>query len=89
MALGATKRDVVRMILSESTRPVLLGLLFGFVGAAFTAWLLRAILFGVSALDPLSFIGVAVFFFAIAMLAAYVPARKATRVDPLVALRYE
>ena len=89
MALGATKREVVRMILNESTRPVLLGLLFGFIGAAVEAYLLRAILFGVSALDPTSFVGVSVFFFAVAMLAAYIPARRATRVDPMVALRYE
>ena len=89
MALGATKRDLVRMILSESTRPVLLGLLLGFIGATFAAYLMRAILFGVSILDPLSFVGVSIFFFAIAMLAAYIPSRKATRVDPMVALRYE
>jgi macrolide transport system ATP-binding/permease protein len=89
MALGATRRDVVRMILTENTRPVLVGLLFGFIGAAVAAYLLRAILFGVSVLDPTSFLGVSAFFFAVAMLAAYVPARRATRVDPMVALRYE
>jgi putative ABC transport system permease protein len=89
MALGATKRDVVRVILTENTRPVLVGLLFGFIGAAAAAYLLRAILFGVSALDPMSFLGVSVFFFAVAILAAYIPAWKATRVDPMVALRYE
>lgn len=89
MALGATKRDVVRMILTENTRPVLVGLLFGFIGAGVAAYFLRAILFGVSALDPISFLGVSAFFFAVAMLAAYLPARRATRVDPMVALRYE
>ena len=89
MALGATKRDVVTMILAENTRPVLVGLLFGLIGAAVAAHLLRAILFGVSVLDPMSFLGVSAFFFAVALLAAYVPARKATRVDPMVALRYE
>jgi putative ABC transport system permease protein len=88
-ALGATKRDVVRMILTENMRPVLVGLLFGFIGAAVAAYLLRAILFGVRALDPVSFLGVSALFFAVAMLAAYVPARRATRVDPMVALRYE
>jgi putative ABC transport system permease protein len=89
MALGATKRDVVRMILADNMRPVLVGLLFGFIGASVAAYLLRAILFGVSALDPVSFLGVSAFFLAVAMLAAYVPARGATRVDPMVALRYE
>ena len=89
MALGATKRDVVRVILTENARPVLVGLLFGFIGAAVAAYLLRAILFGVSALDPMSFLGVPAFFFTVAILAAYVPARQATRVEPMVALRYE
>jgi hypothetical protein len=89
MALGAGKRDVVRMILAESTRPVLLGLLLGYIGAAVAAWLLRAILFGVSTLDPVSFLGVCAFFFAVAIVAAYVPARRATQIDPMVALRCE
>ena len=89
MALGATKRDVARLILTENTRPVLVGLLIGFIGAAVAAYLLRAILFGVSALDPLSFLSVSAFFLAVAILAAYIPARKASRVDPIVALRCE
>ena len=89
MALGARKRDVIVMILRETTRPVLAGLAMGLVGATFAARLMRAILFGVSAFDSLSFVGVSILFFLIAMLAAFVPARRAARVDPMVALRYE
>ena len=89
MALGARKRDVVALILRETTRPVLAGLAIGIIGAAGAANLMRAILFGVSTVDAVSFVGVSILFFLIAMLAAFVPARRAARVDPLVALRYE
>jgi predicted permease len=89
MALGARKRDVIGMILRETTRPVLAGLAFGLIGATIATHLMRALLFGVSASDAVSFAGVSIFFFLIAMLAAYVPARRAARVHPMVALRYE
>jgi predicted permease len=89
MALGAKKRDVVWLMLGESTRPVLVGLSIGVVGAAGAAHLMRALLFGVNTLDPLSFVGVSGLFCGVAMLAAYVPARRASLVDPMVALRYE
>jgi ABC-type antimicrobial peptide transport system permease subunit len=77
------------MILRETTRPVLAGLAFGLIGATIATHLMRALLFGVSASDAVSFAGVSIFFFLIAMLAAYVPARRAARVHPMVALRYE
>ena len=89
MALGARKHDVVKLILIESTRPVLVGLAIGMVGAAGAAHLMRALLFGVNTLDAVSFTGVSALFVVIAMLAAYVPAQRAARVDPMVALRYE
>jgi predicted permease len=89
MALGARKRDVVKLILVESTRPVLVGLAIGMVGAAGAAHLMRALLFGVNTLDAVSFVGVSGLFCGVAMLAAYVPARRASLVDPMVALRYE
>lgn len=89
MALGARKRDVIAMILRETTRPVIAGLAIGMIGAVFATHLMRAILFGVSTFDPISFIGVSILFFLITMLAAWLPARRAARVDPMIALRYE
>jgi predicted permease len=89
MALGAKKPDVLSLILRESGRPVFVGLIAGIFAAAGAANLLRALLFGMSTLDPLSFTGVGGLFALISLLAAYVPARRATTVDPMVALRYE
>lgn len=89
MALGARKHDVIVMILRETTRPVLAGLALGLIGATVATHLMRAILFGVSVFDAVSFAGVSNLFFVIAMLAAYVPARRAARVHPMIALRYE
>jgi putative ABC transport system permease protein len=87
MALGARKRDVLRMILYESGRPVTLGLILGVVAAAGASHLLRSLLFGLSTLDPISFLGVASLFLAISLVAAYLPARRAAHIDPMVALR--
>jgi ABC-type antimicrobial peptide transport system permease subunit len=87
VALGADKSDVFRLALSETARPVLIGLLGGLIAAASAAQFLRAILAGVSTLDPLAFLGVSVFFLGIALLAAFVPARRALRIDPMTALR--
>jgi predicted permease len=87
MALGAQKSDVLRIVLSESSRPVLIGLIIGVLLAAGASRLLRALLYGMSALDPLSFAGISALFFLIALFAAYLPARRATLVDPVVALR--
>jgi len=87
MALGAQKFDVLRIVLSESSRPVLIGLFVGVLLAAAASRVLTGLLYGMSALDPLSFAGVSALFFLIALLAAYFPARRATLVDPVVALR--
>jgi predicted permease len=89
MAVGAQKRDVFGLVLRESTRPVLAGLLVGMVLAVGASYLLRGILFGLHIIDGISFVGVSLLFLAIALLAAYPPSRRATRVDPVVALRYE
>jgi macrolide transport system ATP-binding/permease protein len=87
MALGAPQGSVLRLIVLESGRPVLLGLIVGVAGAAAASRLLRSLLFGLGTLDPISFAGVGSLFLLIALLAAYLPARRAAQVDPMVALR--
>jgi predicted permease len=89
MAIGAKKRDILGLILRESTRPVLAGLIVGMLLAVGAGYVLRRLLFGLNPVDSVSFIGVSLLFLAIALLAAYAPSRRALRVNPMVALRYE
>jgi putative ABC transport system permease protein len=89
MAVGAQKRNILGLILRESTRPVIAGLLLGMFLAVGASYLLRRVLFGLHTVDAVSFGGVSLLFLAIAMVAAYPPSRRAMRVDPIVALRYE
>jgi len=89
MAIGAQRRDILRLILSESARPVLTGVGAGIILAVGASYLLRGVLFGVPTVDAISFVGVSVLLLAIALLAAYPPSRRALRVDPIVALRCE
>ena len=89
MALGARAADVVRMIAGQGVRLAAIGVVVGMVGAAALTQGLRSLLFNVSATDPLSYAGVALFLVLVAMAAAWVPARRATRVDPIIALRTE
>ena len=89
MALGAEPRDIRRMVLNEGLRLGLWGLLAGFIAAIGLARLLESDLFGVVMWDPVTYIGVAALLLVVTGLASYWPARRATRVDPLRALRYE
>jgi putative ABC transport system permease protein len=89
MAIGAQKRDILALILFDSTRPVLAGLLLGMLLATGVSYLLRSILYGLNTIDAVSFGGVSLLFLVIALLASYPPSRRAMRVDPMVALRYE
>jgi len=89
MALGAQRSDVLKMVLSQGFALVLIGIGAGLAVALGLAHLIRDMLFGVKPADPLTFGGVAVMLAAMALLACYLPARRATRVDPMIALRYE
>jgi putative ABC transport system permease protein len=89
MALGAQRRDVLGLVLAQGVRLTLLGVALGIFGALALSRLLATLLFGISATDPLTFAGVAALLALVALAACFIPARRATRVDPLVALRYE
>ena len=89
VALGARSRDVLTMILSQGMRTIVIGVLIGIAGSLALTRTLSSLLFGVSATDPLTFAAVIALLIGTALLACYIPARRATKVDPMVALRYE
>ena len=89
MALGAQPRDVLRLVIRQGMSLTIVGLVVGIAVGAMATRVLSDMLFGVTARDPLTFMGVPVLLLLVAFLACYIPARSATRIDPLVALRYE
>jgi ABC-type antimicrobial peptide transport system permease subunit len=89
MAIGAQKHHVLRLVLNESTRPVLIGLMAGILLAAGGSYLARGVFYGLNGVDGVSLVSASVVFLAIALIASYPPARRAMGVDPIVALRYE
>jgi putative ABC transport system permease protein len=89
IALGAQPTDVVRMFVVQGLKLTAVGIICGVAGGALISRLLAAVLIDISPLDPIAFGGVAGFLTMVALLAVFVPARRATKVDPMVALRYE
>jgi putative ABC transport system permease protein len=89
MALGARSGDVLRLVLRQGMKPALVGALIGLAGAWAATRLISGLLFEVNATDPATFAAVTLLLLAIALLACWIPARRATKVDPMIALRCE
>lgn len=89
VALGARSRDVLGMILGQGLRTILIGIAIGLAGCLLLTRTLQSMLFGITATDPLTFAGVILILMMTALLACYLPARRAAKIDPMAALRYE
>jgi len=89
MALGAQVGDVLKMILGQGMLLIVAGIAVGLIASFVLMRLMKSLLFGVSETDPLTFVAITLLLSLVALIACYIPARRATKVDPLVALRYE
>jgi putative ABC transport system permease protein len=89
LALGAQSGDVLKLIIGRGLKLIAIGTAIGLAGAFSLARLVRNLLYGVSSHDPLTFFAVLVMLLLFALLACYIPARRATKVDPLITLRYD
>jgi putative ABC transport system permease protein len=89
MALGAQRRDVLKMTVGQGLKLVGIGVAIGLAAAVILTRVMSTLLFGVSATDPTTFVSISVVLIAVAVLASYIPALRATRIDPMLALRYE
>jgi putative ABC transport system permease protein len=89
VALGAQRGDVLKMVLREGLNLLLFGLLLGWIGGLAATRVMRSLLYSTSTTDAVSFVVTSLTLLAVTLLACYIPARRATKVDPMVALRYE
>jgi putative ABC transport system permease protein len=89
LALGASSRDILSLIVGQAMLTALVGVALGLVAALALTRVMASLLYEVSAKDPLIFAGLSALLLGVAMIASYIPARRATKVDPLAALRYE
>ena len=89
VALGATRDDIMRLVVGEGLRLAFVGVVIGILGALALTRLMSSMLYGIRATDPITFVIVAFAVIGMALLACFIPARRATKVDPIMALRYE
>jgi putative ABC transport system permease protein len=89
MALGAARQDVFKLVIGQGLAPTMIGVVVGLIGAFALTRLMSSLLFAVTATDPVTLVGVSLLLTGAALLACYIPARRATKIDPMVALRYE